>query len=152
MAAAATDSGIFQGTAGTITFSAGYALTSATFNMTNYVLTTNSATARIFNAPITLAANVNLNLINVGTDATLGIASVTGGSGSTITIEGSETGSSSARVNLSVASSTVSVPTVISGTGTSLAGLCCQLDRRKHHEYDHQQLGVHDLARRDERQ
>jgi autotransporter-associated beta strand protein len=120
--AAATDNGIFQGTSGTVTFSGAYTLSSATFNVSNYVLTTSSTTARVFSAPITLAASVNLNLINVGTDTQLGIASVSGGSGSTLTIEGSQTGSSSARVNLAVASSTVSVPTTISGTGTSLAG------------------------------
>ena len=123
-AAAATDDGIFQGTAGTVTFSAAYTLNSATFNITNYVLTPSSATGRIFTAPITLAANVNLNLIEATqtADRTLGIGSVTGGTGSTITIQGSESGTSSARINLAVASSTISVPTTISGTGTSLAG------------------------------
>ena len=123
-AAVATDDGIFQGTAGTVTFGVGYALNSATFNTTNYVLTPGTTTARVFSAPITLAANVNLNLIEATqtADRTLGIASVTGGTGSTLTLQGAETGSSSARINIAVANSTISVPTTISGAGTSLAG------------------------------
>ena len=123
VAAAATDTGIFQGTAGTITFSVTpYALASATFNTTNYVLTDTKTV--VFNAPVTLAANVNLNLNTAAstTDFTLGVASVTGGSGSTLTIQGAETGTASARVNIAAAGSTISVPTTISGAGTSLAG------------------------------
>ncbi len=123
-AAAATDDGVFQGTAGTVTFSAAYALNSATFNVSGYVLTTSTTTARIFTSPITLASNVNLNLIELTqtADRTLGIGSIGGTTGSTLTIEGAETGTASARINLAVASAVVSVPTTITGMGTSLAG------------------------------
>ena len=82
-----------------MTFSAAYALNSATFNVSGYVLTPSTTTARNFSAPITLAAGVNLNLIEATqtADRTLGIASVGGGTGSTLTIQGAETGSASAR-------------------------------------------------------
>ena len=124
VAAAATDDGVFQGTAGTVTFSTAYALNSATFNVSGYVLTPGSTAARVFTSPLLLAAGVNLNLLDVAqtADRTLGIGSVTGGSGSTLTIQGAQTGTASARINLAVVSATVSVPTTITGPGTSLAG------------------------------
>ena len=126
-AAVQTDDLVFQGTAGTVTFGAAYNAASATFGTTGYVLTTSSSTGRIFNAPITLLAGINLNLIEATQtgDRTLGLGSISGGAGSTITIEGMESGSNSARINLAVTGATVAVPTSISGgpaSGTALAG------------------------------
>ena len=131
IAAATGDTGIFQGTAGTVTFSATpYALASAQFNTTGYTLTPSSTTAIVFNTPIVLAAGVNLGLDDPAatTNRTLGVGSISGGAGSGLTIQGAQvlsgTTVEAARLNIAVASSTISVPITISATGSnSVAGV-----------------------------
>ena len=116
VAAAATDDGVFQGSAGTVTLIGNYSLNSATFNTTNYVLTSGGTAAVAFSAPISLSDSVNLYLIEATrtADRAFGVGSVSGGQGSQLTIQGAQTGTSSARINLS-ANAVISVPTLISG-------------------------------------
>ncbi len=124
-AAAATDDGVFQGTAGTVTLGATFTLNSAAFNVTGYTLTPDATTARALAAPITLAAGVNLNLddANATANRTLNLGgSVTGGTGATLTIQGAQAAGAAARINLNAANATVSVPTTINQTGGGVAG------------------------------
>ncbi len=126
-AAAATDDGVFQGTAGTVTVGGNYALNSATFSVTGYTLTTNasspssSSTAYNFSSPITLGSNVTLNIhaANATANRTIGLGSITGGIGSSLVLQGQQTGTNTSRINLSVAGATVSVPITITYTGSA---------------------------------
>ena len=134
--AATTDDAIFAGTAGLVAFTpttgsfTTYTLNSATFNTTGYTLSPNSATAFVFAAPITLAANVNLGIDDptAAANRTLGIGSVSGGAGSGLTIQGAQvlsgTTVEAARINIATSGSTISVPITISATGSnSVAGV-----------------------------
>jgi fibronectin-binding autotransporter adhesin len=127
VAAATTDPGVFQGTAGTVTIS-GFnpTLASWTFKTTNYVLTPSTGTTRILSGPFSLDAGVNLNLLEAAqtADREMGIAgSITGGAGSSLTVQGAQTGSgSTARIDLALAGMSIDVPIIISGTGTTSAG------------------------------
>ena len=129
--AATTDSAIFAGTAGTVTFTYSksnlttYTLAAAAFNTTNYILATGSTNEVDLNAPVTLAAGVNLgiNLLATTTNQTFGLGSVSGGNGSSLTIQGAAGSSNATRVNLFSAGATISVPVIISGNGTGVAGL-----------------------------
>ena len=131
IAAATTDTGVFMGAAGTITFSATlYQLAQANFNTTSYILTPSSTTAVVFNSPVTLAAGVNLGIDDPAatTNRTLGVGSISGGTGSGLTIQGAQVLSGAtveaARVNIAVASSTISVPITITATGSgSVSGV-----------------------------
>jgi fibronectin-binding autotransporter adhesin len=128
--AASGDALIFGGTAGTVTLTGNApstgAFASATFNTTNYFLKTNDGTTRVFNTGIALAPSVNLNLLDSAAtaDRILSIGgSIAGGTGSSLTIKGAQTGVAAARINMSVANSTISVPIIINQTGVGFAGI-----------------------------
>jgi len=128
-AAAATDDGIFQGTAGTVTVGGDLTLNSWTFNVTNYVLTPSSATLRTLTGAFSLAASVNLNigLATKVTDSTFSLvgSGITGGAGSGITLQGQQVTADgrAVRIQLSQANASIDVPITISGTGTTAAGI-----------------------------
>ncbi len=123
--AATTDNLIFDGTAGTVTLAANQTAASLTFNANNYTLTPD-ATARVLTGPITLAASVNLNLNDSAatTNRTLSLASsLSGGTGSTITIQGAQASGAASRVNLSASGVNIGVPITINGSSTGVAGI-----------------------------
>ncbi len=118
--AATTDAAIFQGTAGIITLDLGQTASSLTFNTTNYTITGSNSTARVLSGPISLGSNVNLRIGNgETTNITIGVGSVSGSTGSSLTINGSGTGTTVTRLNLSNSGSTISVPINIAGTGVA---------------------------------
>ncbi len=120
---AASDSLIFEGTAGTITLSASQTAASLAFNVTGYKITGNSATSRTITGPITLGSNVGLTIGNgETTDIVITLASsLSGGTGSGLAINAAATGGAVTRLNLSGSGTNVSVPVTISGSG--FAGL-----------------------------
>jgi len=124
--AAATDAGIFQGSAGTITLAGNFTLASWTFNTTDYILTPNNTNARTLTGSFSLSANVNLN-IGVATatdDRTLNIAgSIGGNSGSSLTIQGSQTSGNAMRLQLNTPNSTISVPIIVNMSGAGIGGV-----------------------------
>lgn len=117
--AATIDNLFFQGTAGTITLSANVTGGSLTFNTTGYVITGNSTTARTVTGAISLASGVNLTIGNgEATAIAIGLGSVSGGAGSTLTINGAATGAVLTQLNLSTGTTpTVNVPIIVTGTG-----------------------------------
>ena len=123
--AAATDDAIFEGTAGVITLGANQTANSLTFNTTGYKITGNSATARTISGPVTLGGGINLIVGNgETTDIRIGLGSVSGTAGATLTINGAATGSAVTRLDLSTGTTpTISVPILITGTGfANIAG------------------------------
>ena len=128
VAAATTDDGVFQGTAGAVTLGAAYALNSATFNVTGYTLMTSGTTTETLTTaqPISLAANVNLGIDDPAATAnrTLAIGSVIGGAGAGLTIQGAQaTATTVARLNIAAAGSTINVPITINLTGAGVGGI-----------------------------
>jgi autotransporter-associated beta strand protein len=128
-AAATTDAGIFDGTAGTVTIGGDLTLASWTFNTTNYVLTPNSGAPRTLTGPFSLAAGVNLNigLATRTTDSPLSLVGdgITGGAGSGITLQGAQviTDGRSVRLLLSQTGAFIDVPIAFGGAGTTAAGV-----------------------------
>jgi hypothetical protein len=129
--AASGDALIFDGSAGVITLSATQpssgSFASSTFNVTGYTLTTTAGSTanQTLNSSLSLGANVNLNIFsseNIAKAITIA-GSISGGSGSTITIQGNQTSSAAARLNLSGTNNVISVPIIISETGTGIAGI-----------------------------
>ncbi len=118
-AAATTDTDIFQGTAGTVTLSANMTAAAFTFNTTNYKITGNSSTTRTLTGSISLAGNTNLTIGNgETTDIAIGMGSVSGTTGSTLTINGAASSGALTRLNLSTGTTpTLSVPVTVTGTG-----------------------------------
>jgi len=87
--AATTDDDIFQGTAGTITFSfSAPTANSFTFNTTGYAITTSSGTTRTMTGAITLGNSVTLTLATFGGSGQLNVDSVSGGTSSALTVGG----------------------------------------------------------------
>lgn len=124
--AAANDDLVFQGTAGTVTFSGNQpssgSFTTITFNTTGYTLTSDGTTARAFNGPISLAAGITLNINDSAatTNRTFNLGSnLTGGAASTLTIGGSQTVGNASRLNLNASGVTISVPITITGGAAS---------------------------------
>jgi fibronectin-binding autotransporter adhesin len=119
----------FQGTAGTVILTNNLpnsgSFNSINFNVTGYILEPDSK-SRILTGPITIAAGLNLNLMDTTTsDRTLNLnSSINGGANSMLTLRGEQTSASNAsRVNLDAAGVTISVPTTISSAaGTSVIG------------------------------
>ncbi len=120
----AGDDLIFDGTAGIVTMTTtapGVTLfNSSTFNVTNYVLTTNSTSIVNFNAPVALATDVNLNLGGSAETAshTLAIGGTLAAAAQDQISRSKGNGASSAtsggfQLNLSLANSTISVPILI---------------------------------------
>jgi autotransporter-associated beta strand protein len=125
VAALTTDALIFQGTPGVITLSASQTAASLAFNVTGYKITGSNTTTRTITGAITLASNVTLTVGNgETTDIAIGLGSISGTTGSGLTINGTAAGSAVTRLNLSTGTApTVSVPITITGNGfASISG------------------------------
>jgi autotransporter-associated beta strand protein len=122
-AAGTGDTAVFQTTAGIVTLgptSGAGTLTvgSLTFNTTGYTLATASGSTIVLNGNITLANSVNLTLAPKNTGA-LTIGSVTGGTGSSLTLGGSTSSATSdVRINLVGGTIAASAPITITTSGT----------------------------------
>lgn len=116
---------VLSGTAGNVTITDGSAIQpkSLQVSTTGYNLSSNGGTTTIFNSDITLDAGVNLNLNEAAATAnrTLSIKSVNGGAGSSLTLQGAQTGTNNSRVNLSVSNAKIDVPVILSNSGASTA-------------------------------
>jgi len=117
----------FGGTAGVVTIGAtAVDPNSSFFTVTDYTLQTDpTTTARSHLGNIVLSASVELRLHNAATSAsrTMNLGgSISGGAGSSIVVQGSQSDLNAARINLSVDGATLSVPTTIGSSGTGLAG------------------------------
>ena len=117
----------FQGTAGTVTVGAtAVTANSIQVQVTGYTFQTDaSTTTRTMTGPITLSNNVSLSLndATATTARNLNIGSVSGGVGSTLTIQGAQTGGNASRINLSTANTSIAVPITLNGTGTGVIGI-----------------------------
>lgn len=117
----------FGGTAGVVTIGAtAVNPITSNFTTTGYTLQTDSSTTtRSHSGNIVLSAAVELRLHNATTSAsrTLNLGgSISGGAGSSIVIQGSQSDLNAARINLSEDGAALSVPTTIGSDGTGLAG------------------------------
>jgi autotransporter-associated beta strand protein len=113
---------ILAGTAGDVTIGSTTVAPTMTYvNVTGYTIQTDaSTTTRSHNGPITLESGVNLKLMNATAtaDRALNIGgNITGGAGSSLTIQGNQ-GTGASRINLSVSEASISVPVTISAGGT----------------------------------
>jgi autotransporter-associated beta strand protein len=122
----ATNNAYFGGTAGVVSIGS-TAVTAGTafFSTTGYTLQTDaSGTTRIYTGAISLGNSVNLNLMDAATTAgrALSIGSVSGGTGSSLTLQGAQTSNNISRINLAVSGATIDVPTTINATGAGGAG------------------------------
>ncbi len=114
----------FQGTAGIVQITGGTTVSPVTsfFEVTGYTLRPSNATLTTLGGSNSLSSSVNLSLLDATTaDREFAIGSVTGGAGSGLTVQGSQT-TNTARIDLSQVNSSVDVPITISGVGTSSAG------------------------------
>jgi autotransporter-associated beta strand protein len=114
---------VFAGTAGTVSLLANVAPVVSSFQVTGYTLAPSAAT-RTLGGSISLSTGVNLNMLDTTTsDRAFSIGSVSGGAGSSLTLQGGQTTTgNNARLLLSQANTSINVPTAISGGGTTLAG------------------------------
>ena len=116
---------VVAGTAGTLSIANGATVSpsTTTFKTTGYVLTPAGTTASVIGGTISLDPSVSLTLIDPTqtTGRTLSIGSISGGTGSSITIGGAGTSGNNSRVNLSQANATISLPITIAGTGVATA-------------------------------
>ncbi len=123
--AATTDAVILDGTAGIVTLGFNAVTGSVTVNTTGYTITPDAST-RAITGNISLASNVNLNLMSSSATAgaTLNLnSSVTGASGSSITIQGNQASGSASRVNLNAANVSIAPSIIINATGGGIAGI-----------------------------
>jgi autotransporter-associated beta strand protein len=116
---------VAAGTAGTISIANGTTVTpvSTTFKTTGYVLTPAGTTTSIIAGSISLDPSVNLTIIDPAqtTGSTLSTGSISGGTGSGITIAGAGTSGNNSRLNLAQANAILSVPVNIACTGSATA-------------------------------
>jgi autotransporter-associated beta strand protein len=121
---------IFAGTAGTVTATGGpFVAPNFNFNTTGYTLATASSTGVTLTGNIVLGNNVNLNLApNVNTttpvSGTLSLGNISGTGTAGLTIAPSQaTSLLGARINIAVASGSISVPiTIVSAGGSGSLG------------------------------
>ncbi len=122
-----TDNNIayFAGTAGTITLDADRIAASYNFNTSNYVLIPSiTSAARTLTGPIIISAAENLTLFNnTNNNYWMVLGSITGGSGSTLTINnGATTAATTGRIELS-SNVAYSIPITMTGSGTTIGGI-----------------------------
>jgi len=112
----------FQGSAGTVTFGNSFTNNALNINTTGYTFTTATGTARVLKASaVTLGNNVNLNLTSFSTSALrLDGSTITGGTGSSITLVSAGTGKRA--VTLDGATVASSAPIIFNITGNLPAG------------------------------
>jgi len=112
----------FQGSAGTVTFGNSLTNNALNINTTGYTFTTATGTARVLKASaVTLGNNVNLNLTSFSTSALrLDGSTITGGTGSSITLVSAGTGKRA--VTLDGATVASSAPIIFNITGNLPAG------------------------------
>lgn len=123
-----SNNAILAGTAGVVTLTGDVTATEVFVNSTGYTIITNVVNTRQLNAPITLAAGVNLNLMDSTATAnrTLEIGGdITGGTGASLTIQGNQASGAANRINLSASGAMISVPITITdgGTGGGVSGI-----------------------------
>jgi hypothetical protein len=101
-------------------------LASWTFNTTDYILTPIDNNARSVTGSFSLGTNVNLNFGVATTtgDRILNInGSISGNSGSSITIQGSQTSANAMRLVLDTPNDTISVPIIVNMNGAGIGGV-----------------------------
>lgn len=119
---------VFQGTPGDVIIAATpVSATSILVQVTGYIIEPDATTStRVMTGPVTLSSNVGLTLNTNGVttaNRVLSVGSISGASGSLITLRGDQTpGARSSRINLATASQNISVPTTLSGSGGGLVG------------------------------
>ncbi|MEY3898523.1 MAG: hypothetical protein RLZZ214_4045 [Verrucomicrobiota bacterium] len=116
------DALIFQGTAGTVIFGASLNAASLAFNTTGYTFASN-ATARNLQGPITLAAGVNLTFTSTinggGLGFNSGTTTISGTTGSTLTLDNTKGAFTFDLRNFSTLGSTAPITITASGDATS---------------------------------
>jgi fibronectin-binding autotransporter adhesin len=123
-----TNVGFLAGTAGTVTLatagSTNFTGSSLTVETSGYTVTSTANSRNlVMTGALTLDPNVAFTANHNSTGQTWGFGSITGGSGSSLTLSGAATINNANRVNLSAASGTSNIPSItLSGTAAGPTG------------------------------
>ncbi|MFN3951492.1 MAG: autotransporter-associated beta strand repeat-containing protein [Thermaurantimonas sp.] len=120
---------ILAGTAGVVTLTGNVTVTGLFANTTGYTITSDNTTGRTITGPIEIADGVELRFNDITTtgNRTISVAGdITGGTGSSISMNLNQTGSNTSRLNIAASGASIQVPiTITTGTTSSNYGNVC---------------------------